>query len=152
MSISAGAQLGHYQVLAPIGAGGMGKVYRACDTRLNRDVAIKVLPEAFAQDPDRMARFTREAQVLASLNQPNIAAIYGIEENAIVMELIEGELLRGPQPLETARIRREIRRHERGFMLRTNGLAAAANHFASLVTRVASLTKANIFGPIAELA
>src|SRR4249919_1364272 len=69
----------------------MGEVYRARDTKLNRDVAIKVLPESFALDADRVARFTREAQVLASLNHPNIAAIYGIEDNAIVMELVEGQ-------------------------------------------------------------
>jgi serine/threonine-protein kinase len=86
----------------PIGSGGMGEVYRATDTKLRRDVAIKILPEAFAADPDRMARFTREAQVLAALNHPNIAAIYGIEQGALVMELIEGEQLHGPQPLETA--------------------------------------------------
>ena len=80
----------------------MGAVYRATDTKLHRDVAIKILPDAFAGDPDRLARFTREAQLLASLNHPNIAAIYGIEERAIVMELVEGEDLRGPLPVETA--------------------------------------------------
>jgi Tol biopolymer transport system component len=79
----------------------MGEVYRATDTKLGRHVAIKVLPEVFSADPDRMARFTREAQVLASLNHPNIASIYGIEERAIVMELVEGETLKGPLPLET---------------------------------------------------
>ena len=68
----------------------MGAVYRATDTKLNRDVAIKILPDAFAADPERMARFAREAQVLASLNHPNIAAIYGIEEGAMIMELVEG--------------------------------------------------------------
>ena len=77
-------------------------MYRATDTKLNREVAIKVLPESFAQDPDRMARFAREAQVLASLNHPNIAAIYGVEERAIVMELVEGQTLAGPLPLEEA--------------------------------------------------
>src|SRR5262245_25095666 len=71
----------------------MGEVWRATDTRLNRDVALKILPEAFANDRDRMARFEREAQVLASLNHPNIAAIYGVEERAIVMELVEGPTL-----------------------------------------------------------
>src|SRR5690348_1455511 len=71
----------------------MGEVYRATDTKLNRDVAIKILPEAFAQDPDRLARFTREAQVLASLNHPNIAAIYGVEDRALVLELVEGPTL-----------------------------------------------------------
>src|SRR6266446_546932 len=102
MSLGAGAQLGPYQILAPLGAGGIGEVYRARDTRLGRDVAIKVLPEALAQDPDRMARFAREAQVLAALNHPHIAAIYGLEENALILELVEGETLRGPLPLETA--------------------------------------------------
>src|SRR5215468_806287 len=80
----------------------MGAVYRATDTRLNRDVAIKALPPAFAEDAARMARFEREAQVLASLNHPNIAAIYGVEQGAIVMELVEGEDLKGPLPVETA--------------------------------------------------
>ena len=81
------SSIAHYRITAKLGAGGMGEVWRATDTKLNRDVAIKVLPEAFAQDPDRMARFTREARVLASLNHPNIAAIYGVEERALVMEL-----------------------------------------------------------------
>ena len=97
MALSPGARLGSYEILAAIGAGGMGEVYRAHDTKLNRDVAIKVLLAAVANDPDRLARFSREAQVLASLNHPNIAAIYGIEESsgvtALVMELVEGEEL-----------------------------------------------------------
>ncbi len=91
MTLIPGTRLGFYEIVAPIGAGGMGEVYRAKDTKLNRDVAIKVLPESFALDADRVARFTREAQVLASLNHPNIAHIYGIENNAIAMELVEGE-------------------------------------------------------------
>ena len=85
-----GNAIGPYQILAELGRGGMGEVYRARDTQLNRDVAIKVLPEAFAADADRLARFTREAQLLASLNHPNIAQIYGIEANALVMELVDG--------------------------------------------------------------
>jgi len=97
MALSAGTRLGSYEILAPIGAGAMGEVYRARDTKLNRDVALKILPEAFAHDPDRMARFEREAQVLASLNHPNIAAIYGLEESvgirALVMELVDGPTL-----------------------------------------------------------
>src|SRR6476661_808107 len=102
MPLAVGSRLGSYEILSPLGAGGMGEVYRAKDTKLNRDVAIKVLPESFALDADRLARFTREAQVLASLNHPNIAAIYGIEQNAIVMELVDGDDLsaiisRGPQ-------------------------------------------------------
>src|SRR5882757_8492937 len=79
MALTTGARLGPYEVVGPIGAGGMGEVYRAKDTNLDRDVAIKVLPESFALDADRVARFTREAKTLASLNHPNIAAIYGIE-------------------------------------------------------------------------
>ena len=102
MPMTAGERLGAYEILAPIGAGGMGEVYRARDTKLKRDVAIKVLPDSFAHDADRMARFQREAEVLASLNHPNIAQIYGVEERALVMELIEGENLKGPLPIETA--------------------------------------------------
>jgi serine/threonine protein kinase len=94
--------IAHYRITTKLGEGGMGEVWRATDTKLNRDVAIKILPEAFAQDADRMARFQREAQVLASLNHPNIAAIYGVEERALIMELVEGETLHGPLPVETA--------------------------------------------------
>src|ERR1044071_2820625 len=94
--------IAHYRITAKLGEGGMGAVYRATDTKLKRDVAIKVLPDAFAQDADRMARFAREAQVLASLNHPNIAQIYGVEDRALVMELVEGETLSIPQPVETA--------------------------------------------------
>src|ERR1700758_2735620 len=89
--------IAHYRITGKLGAGGMGEVYRATDTKLNRGVAIKVIPESFAQDPERMARFTREAQVLASLNHPNIAAIYGVESSGarsvLVMELVEGPTL-----------------------------------------------------------
>jgi Tol biopolymer transport system component/predicted Ser/Thr protein kinase len=94
--------IAHYKITAKLGEGGMGEVWRATDTKLNRDVAIKILPEAFAQDADRMARFQREAQVLASLNHPNIAAIYGVEERALIMELVEGETLPVGLALETA--------------------------------------------------
>lgn len=97
MSLAPGVRLGAYEVVALIGAGGMGEVYRARDTRLHRDVAIKVLPEAFVHDADRLARFKREAQVLASLNYPHIAAIYGLEEtatgSALILELVEGPTL-----------------------------------------------------------
>ncbi len=82
MALIPGSRLGVYEITAPIGEGGMGQVYRARDTKLNRDVAIKILPEAFARDADRLARFQREAKVLASLNHPNIADIYGLEESA----------------------------------------------------------------------
>jgi serine/threonine-protein kinase len=102
MSLAPGIRVGHYEILAPIGAGGMGEVYRARDTRLKREVALKVLPDAFAGDPDRMARFQREAEALAALNHPNIAQIYGVEERALAMELVDGKTLAGPLPLETA--------------------------------------------------
>jgi len=99
MALHTGLRIGPYEIVAPLGAGGMGEVYRARDTNLNRDVALKILPESFAADGDRVARFKREAQVLASLNHPNIAAIYGIEKtsgvdvisHALVMELVEGD-------------------------------------------------------------
>ena len=102
MALTAGDKLGPYEILGLIGAGGMGEVYRARDTKLKRDVALKVLPEAFASDPNRMMRFQREAEVLASLNHPNIAHIYGLEDRALVMELVEGESPKGPLPFESA--------------------------------------------------
>ena len=105
--MSPGSTIAHYRITSKLGEGGMGAVYRATDTKLNRDVAIKVLPPAFAEDAARMARFEREAQVLASLNHPNIAAIYGVEERALVLELVEGQTLaqriaQGPLPVDEA--------------------------------------------------
>ena len=109
MALSPGTSLGPYKVTARIGEGGMGEVWQACDTKLDRDVALKVLPEAFTSDPDRLARFEREAKVLASLNHPNIGSIYGLEEaegvKALVLELVEGPTLadrikQGPIPLD----------------------------------------------------
>jgi serine/threonine protein kinase len=91
MPLGPGARLGPYEIVSAIGAGGMGEVYRARDTRLQRDVAIKVLSETYAADPDRLARFEREAQLLASLNHPHIGAIYGLEQRALVLELVEGK-------------------------------------------------------------
>ena len=111
MSLEPGTTLGSYSVTAKIGEGGMGEVYQARDTKLDRDVALKVLPEAFTQDPDRLARFEREAKVLASLNHPNIGSIYGLEEaegiRALVLELVEGPTLadrikQGPIPIDEA--------------------------------------------------
>ena len=111
MLLAPGFRLGPYEVLAPLGTGGMGEVYRARDAKLGRGVALKVLPELFAADQGRLARFQREAHVLASLNHPNIAAIYGLEESggitALVLELVEGETLAerivvGPIPLDEA--------------------------------------------------
>src|SRR5438874_12458060 len=93
--------IAHYRIISKLGEGGMGEVYRATDTKLDRDVAIKILPDAVAEYPDRLARFEREAKALAALNHPNIAQIYGVEERALVMELVEGETLRGPLPVET---------------------------------------------------
>jgi serine/threonine-protein kinase len=135
MPLTPGTRLGPYEILAPIGAGGMGEVYRARDPKLNRDVAIKVLPEAFAADRDRVLRFDREAQVLAAVNHPNIAQVFGAlgpaeaGSDALVMELVDGEdlaarLRRGPVPLEDAiSIARQIcsaleAAHEKGIVHR----------------------------------
>jgi eukaryotic-like serine/threonine-protein kinase len=133
MPLTAGTHLGPYEVVAPIGAGGMGEVYLARDTKLNREVALKVLPEVFAGDTDRLAQFHREAQLLASLNHPNIAAIYGLEESsgirALVLELVEGptvldRLAQGAIPLDEALpIARQIAEaveaaHEKGVIHR----------------------------------
>src|SRR6266576_3231596 len=97
MTLAVGTRLGSYEVVAQIGAGGMGEVYQAHDTKLGRDVAIKVLPEAFAHDPGRLSRFQREAKMLAALNHPNIATIHGLEQSGdtsyLVMELVSGETL-----------------------------------------------------------
>jgi eukaryotic-like serine/threonine-protein kinase len=111
MALSAGTRLGPYEIQAAIGTGGMGEVYRATDTRLGRDVAIKVQPDAFAADTDRVARIEREARALAALNHPNVALIYGLEDAAgsrsLVLELVEGptladRLAHGPLPLDEA--------------------------------------------------
>src|SRR5580765_2311576 len=111
MSLDPGTSLGSYEVLGPLGAGGMGEVYRAYDRKLGREVAIKILPEAFAQDAAKLTRFDREARMLAAVNHPNLAAIYGLEEAGpiryIVMELVPGQTLsqilaRGPMPLRDA--------------------------------------------------
>ena len=133
MSLSDSTRLGPYDNLAPLGAGGMGEVYRATDTKLKRQVALKILPAALSADPERLARFQREAEVLASLNHPHIAAIYGIEDgagvNALVMELVEGPTLadriaQGPIPVDEALpIARQIAEaleaaHERGIIHR----------------------------------
>src|SRR5690348_6953245 len=127
--MSPSTTIAHYRITSKLGEGGMGAVYRATDTKLNRDVAIKVLPEVFAGDPDRLGRFTREAQLLASLNHPNIAAIYGVEDRALVLELVDGPTLgdriaQGPIPIEDAlAIARQIAQaleyaHERGIVHR----------------------------------
>jgi eukaryotic-like serine/threonine-protein kinase len=132
MPLSPGDHLGPYEILAPIGAGGMGEVYKARDTKLDREVAVKVLPASLARDPERLARFEREAKVLASLNHPNIAQIYGIHEGigdstaarALIMELVPGHTLKGPLALdETLRIATQIAEaldaaHEKGIVHR----------------------------------
>jgi tetratricopeptide (TPR) repeat protein len=133
MTLDPGTSLGFYEVLGPLGAGGMGEVYRARDRKLGRDVAIKVLPEAFAQDPARLTRFDREARMLASVNHPALAAIYGLEEAGavryIVMELVPGETLagilaRGPMPVrDSLMVARQIAEgleaaHEKGIVHR----------------------------------
>src|SRR6202049_2780282 len=109
MMLAAGTKLGPYEVVAQIGAGGMGEVYRAHDSKLGRDVAIKVLPANFVNDPERLSRFQREARMLAALNHANIATIYGLEQSdgvtCLVMELVSGETLAdrvkaGPLPIE----------------------------------------------------
>src|SRR5438874_3072589 len=111
MPLGPGTRLGPYEIISALGAGGMGEVYRAIDTTLGRQVAIKVLPDAFAQDAERLARFEREAKTLAALNHPHIAQIYGLQQasgvQALVMELVEGEdlsqrIARGPIPLDEA--------------------------------------------------
>lgn len=102
MALTPGTRVGPYEVLNALGAGGMGEVYRARDTRLRRDVALKVLPDSLAGDSERMARFQREAELLAALNHPNIATVYGVEGQALVMELVEGESPQGPMSLEEA--------------------------------------------------
>src|SRR6266496_1333112 len=133
MPLASGSRLGPYEILSALGAGGMGEVWKARDGRLGREVAIKVLPEAFAADAERLARFRREAHVLASLNHPHIAAIYGLEEasgvEALVLELVPGETLaerlaQGALPIEEAlEIARQIAEaleaaHERGIVHR----------------------------------
>jgi serine/threonine-protein kinase len=133
VTLAAGLKLGPYEVIAPLGSGGMGEVYRARDTKLGREVAIKVLPGSLASDPERLSRFEREARVLASLNHPHIAAIYGVEDStpvkALVLELVEGATLQdrietGPIPLEEAlSIARQIAEalesaHDRGIVHR----------------------------------
>jgi serine/threonine protein kinase len=133
VSFTSGSQLGAYEILAPLGAGGMGEVYKARDTKLNRDVALKILPDAFTSEPERLSRFRREAQVLASLNHPHIGQIYGFEDgastHALVMEFVDGEDLsaiigRGPIPIaEALPIARQIAdaleaAHEQGIVHR----------------------------------
>jgi eukaryotic-like serine/threonine-protein kinase len=143
-----GTKLAHYDIAEHLGSGGMGDVYRATDSKLGRSVAIKLLPAAFASDAERLSRFRREAQVLASLNHPNIAQIYGLEESAetrcIIMELVEGETLqallgKGPIPAEEAlRIGRQIAdaleaAHERGTELEGPEVSGAVSAVVGII-------------------
>jgi serine/threonine protein kinase len=173
MSLERGTRLGPYEITATLGAGGMGQVYRARDTRLKRDVALKVLPESFATDPERLARFQREAEVLATLNHPHIATIFGFEESppvasgqpvlrALVLELVEGETLadrlaRGPiPPHETLPIARQIAEaleaaHERGIVhrdLKPSNIALTNDGQVKVLDfGLAKLTQASGLGP-----
>ena len=140
MAIATGTTLGPYEVGVPLGEGGMGVVYRARDTDLGREVALKVLPEVFASDPERMARFQREAQVLASLNHPNIASIHGFEDRrrrALVMELVEG-----PTLAERIDLRRVSRWRKRSAIARQICDALEYAHERGIVHR--DLKPANI--------
>ena len=134
MALTAGTRLGPYEVTAQIGAGGMGEVYRARDPKLQRDVALKILPDVFASDPDRLARFQREARTLAALNHPHIAGIYGFEENAgtyaLALEFVDGETLadriaRGPiaDRRGSPDARHKSRRHSKRHMSRGSSTA-----------------------------
>src|SRR5438874_4761090 len=168
MALSLGTRLGVYEVNALIGEGGMGQVYRAMDTTLGRQVAIKILPDAFASDPDRLARFEREAKTLASLNHPHIAAIYGFEKSAgmhaLVMELVEGEdlsqrIARGAIPPDEALpIARQVAEaleaaHEQGTIhrdlkpahikVRADGTVKVLDFGLAKATEPASATRAN---------
>src|SRR5438874_8224300 len=168
MALSLGTRLGVYDITAPIGEGGMGQVYRATDTTLGRQVAIKILPDAFASDPERLARFEREAKTLASLNHPHIAAIYGFEKSggvhALVMELVEGEdlsqrIARGGIPLDEALpIAKQIAgaldaAHEQGIIhrdlkpaniqVRSDGTVKVLDFGLAKATEPASATRAN---------
>ncbi len=133
MRLAAGSELGPYEIVALLGAGGMGEVYRARDSRLKREVAVKVLPQDFVDDPQRMARFEREAELLAALNHPSVAMIYGLEESdgvrALIMELVEGPTLaervaQGPMVIdEVLQVGRQIAEgleyaHDRGIIHR----------------------------------
>src|ERR1043166_6470472 len=161
MPLTPGITLGSYEILAPLGKGGMGEVYRARDTRLDREAAIKVLPVAFARDPERLARFEREAKALASLNHPNIATIFGLEESpegkAIVMELVDGAPLRPPLPLDEAlRVALQIAEaleaaHDRGITHRdlkpANIMVTAAGQVKVLDFGLAAVARAASASP-----
>lgn len=128
MKLTVGQRLGSYEIRVLLGTGGMGEVYRAFDTPLKREVAVKTLPDAFSQDADRLARFQREAELLATLNHPHIAQIYGFEDGALILELVEGaslaEVLPAPMPIKEAlEVARQISEaldaaHERGIIHR----------------------------------
>ncbi len=174
MPLSAGTRLGSYEIVGPLGAGGMGEVYRARDTKLDRDVALKILPQSFAHDPDRLTRFEREAKTLAALNHAHIAQIYGLEQSstgsALVMELVDGEDLSarialGSIPLDEALpIARQIAEaletaHESGIVhrdlkpanikVRTDGMVKVLDFGLAKLAVAAPLGVTNAFGPTA---
>jgi hypothetical protein len=170
MALAVGAKLGPYEILGALGAGGMGEVYRAHDTKLNRDVALKILPESFTHDPERIARFRREAQVLAALNHPHIGAIYGLDETdgqqVLVLELIDGETLadriaKGALPVdEVLGIAKQIAEaleaaHEKGIIhrdLKPANIALSKNGMVKVLDfGLAKATEAAI-GPALDLA
>ena len=141
MTLVPGARIGVCEVIASIGAGGMGEVYRATDSRLKREVALKVLPADVAGSPDRLARFQREAELLASLNHPHIAHVYGLEESggtiALVMELVAGEdlsqrIARGPVPIGEAFATSWLKESSRSQ--RRNGASGQPNGMSSFIT------------------
>ena len=130
-----GQALAHYRITAAIGAGGMGEVYRATDTRLGRDVALKVLPAAMASDPDRLARFEQEARAVAALNHPHIVTLYSVEEadgiNFLTMELVEGDSLGGCHPRAGASARSDSWRLERRWPTRLQQRTTRASSIAT---------------------
>src|SRR2546422_275011 len=169
MALSVGARLGAYEILGALGAGGMGEVYKARDTKLGRDIALKILPESFASDPERLARFRREAQILASLNHPHIGGIYGFDEangtQFLILELVDGETLasrldRGRLPLDdTLTITRQIAEaleaaHERGIVHRdlkpANIALTADGHVKVLDFGLAKAVEPSVAGNLAN--
>ena len=153
MALEEGTHPGHYEIVSSLGAGGMGEVYRAKDTKPGREVAIKLLLEGVSQDPERLARFEREAKVLASLNHNNIATLYGFEQegetNFLVMELVEGE--RGPKALRSSSDKQGSRvviaaGHRWGRAALAGAARLRQDHRTLLLTRASSVTRSRLTG------